>query len=198
MFIVRGAEKKKEKRQSSASRTRAKNPKTPASLIHIHLRRTLILLRSRRSLWGRRRLRFRGLRARTRRNHRLGLGLGQNRDGEINQLIPLLLNLCTRQDGIDVLRSLALPHVLVLEPLLDRRHLLNDGLLVLGVDVRVLLVSGGGLGHVVVERLAEVRDGLLALVDLLVAEGDRVAHDFEDIETGDVGGLGRLLAFFGV
>lgn len=177
------------------------------TLIDVHLRRSLglrmllLLLLLPRSRVRRLRPTVRCLRPwPIRRLHlgRLGLGLGQDRNGEINQLLPLLNDIRHLQHRILVLGPLGLPRDLVLEPLLDRRAFLDDGRLVLLINVRVLVVRGGRLRKVIVERRPEFSDDARAFFVLGPARDDGVADDFKRVEAGDVGGLGRVLAFLRV
>src|SRR5258708_3865950 len=145
------------------------------NLINIHLGWTLVPFLGRR--WRRLLLRsflLRCLCPTSRRHDRLRLRLGQDRNGEVNHLVSHFLDLRARQDWVHVLRPLTLPDVLVFKPLLYGSNLLNDRLLIFLIYVGILLFSRGGLRHVVVEGLAKVGNGFSALVDFLVAEGDRV------------------------
>ena len=112
--------------------------------------------------------------------------------------VLLLHHLCARQHRVHVLRPLRLPHNLVLQPLLHRRALLDDRLLVLRVDVRELLVRGRRVGHVPVDRLAQLGDDARAVLGFFVPEGDGVSQGLEPVELRDVDGLGRVLAFVAV
>ena len=170
------------------------------TLINVHLRRPFLLLLLRPRV---RRLRptLRCLRpGAIRRVHldRLGLGLGQDRNHEINHLLPLLDDIRHLEHRILVLGPLSLPRNLVLEPFLNRRALFDDRRLVLVVDVRVLVVGRGRLAQIVVERRPELGDGARTVFGVGPARDDRVADDLESVEAGDVGGLGGVLAFLRV
>ena len=167
-------------------------------LVDIHLRRTLLVL----GWWWWRSLVVLLIllgRASGRRDHRwLRLGPGQDRNREVDNFVSLLLDLGAREDGVDVLWSLILANLLVAEPLLNGRDLLDDGLLVLLINVSVLFVRRGRLGHIVVQGLLELGGRLLALVELAVSEGDGIAQDLEGVQSRNVSRLGGILAFLRV
>jgi hypothetical protein len=54
------------------------------------------------------------------------------------------------------------------------------------------------LGHVVVERLAELGDRAWSVFVFAVSEGDWVTEDFERVEVRDVDRLCGFFAFFAV
>lgn len=191
-----------EREQQERKRPRGHNRTSePYNLVDIHLRRTVVRVRLLLLLGVGLRLRrllasLRGLCALDLGS--LRLGLGQDGRSEVDDLVLLLQDLRARQHRVDVLRPLALPDDLVVQPLLHRRDLLDDSLLVLRVDVRVLVVVRGRLGQVQVDGLAQLADVLRALFGFLVAESDGVAEDLEAVELGDVDGLGGVLAFLRV
>ena len=173
------------------------------NLIDIHFRRSLLLLlllllrpriwRLRPTLWC---LRTRAIGC----LHlgRLGLGLGQDWNREINGLLPLLYNIPHPENRILILGPLGLLRDLILEPLLNGRTFLHDRRLVLVINVRVLVVGRGRLGKVVIERRLEFGNGARTFFGFGPARDDGVANGFEPVEASDVGGFGSVFAFFRV
>lgn len=129
---------------------------------------------------------------------RFRLRLRKDGSGEVYNFILLLEYISSLQHRIDILWSLRLSRDLVIQPFLDSRTLLDNGLFLLLVDVCVLLLRGRSLRHVVVDSLAQLTDHPWSAFVLTVTRGDGVAKDFQSIEAGDVSGFGGVFAFVGV
>lgn len=126
-------------------------------------------------------------------NNGLGLGLVHNGSGKVDEVVALLADLIGADTGNLELLHHRLALGLVIDPGLGLGDLLDDAVLLLLGDVGVLLLSAGGLGHQLVDGLAELADSGGAGLSIAVTLEDGLANNVELGQLGGVDGLGGLV-----